>query len=84
MTAHIVLPPRQVPHSASWWAECTCGETVVGQTADDVRDQCRPHRAAQREHAGQLYDAQRAAIRQHRRAARRAQNRSRHIRRGSA
>lgn len=44
MTSHIVLPPRPVPGSGCFYAECTCGHSAIGETADEARagmDGCR-------------------------------------------
>lgn len=77
MAVHIVLPPRPILQSVSWLGECTCGEQIVGLDPDDVRKQCQPHRAAERDRMGRVWDAERDASRRWRREARRSQRRVR-------
>jgi hypothetical protein len=49
LPAHIVLPPRKVHQSVSWWAVCTCGRYEVRLTEDETREAMQECRAAQAE-----------------------------------
>lgn len=81
MTVHVVLPPRPVLQSVCWWTECTCGDRIIADTADEVREQGRAHRGAGVERAEQEYNRERDEARQLRRTARREH---RQVKRGAA
>lgn len=78
---HITTAPHQVRWTATFVGFCTCGAEFMG-TEDEVREQGRPHRDAEKVRVPLMVDRERDERRRLRRDARREQRRSKGVHSG--
>lgn len=73
---HILAGPYGYDDGA-WWGGCSCGAEFLAGSEQEIRDAGQPHRMAQRDRLGGVYDAERENSRRVRREQRRAGVRAR-------